>query len=75
MLRSLISKYQEAWNSNRFINVLDGFVMNYSITNYVGVEDLSQSRYDKKPSTGIIKNAYILDVIRIGDKIRIRRER
>jgi hypothetical protein len=66
-----IARYQESRKSNRYIDVLEDIVFNYDHTYHRGVNDIPESRYQKNPSSGSIRNKTIKHSIRVGDRVRI----
>ena len=74
-LESIISKYQESRSTNKYIDVLEDIVHNYNNSHHKGINDTPESRYQANPKTGKIKSKALNTQNKIGDKVRILREK
>jgi len=74
-LESIISRYQESRKTNRYIDVLEDIVHNYNNSHHMGINDTPESRYKSNPKTGTIKSKVLNTQIKIGNKVRILREK
>ena len=74
-LEGIIAFYQESRKSNRYIDVLEDIVFNYNHTYHRGVNDIPESRYQKNPSSGSMKVKAIKHSIKVGDHVRILKEK
>jgi len=54
---------------------LENIVYNYNHTHHSVINDTPEARYQKNPSTGTIKTKGINNTIKIGNKVRILREK
>jgi hypothetical protein len=70
-----IARYHESRKSNRCIDVLEDIVFNYNHTYHRGVNDIPESRYQKNPSSGSIKVKTANHSIRVGDLVRILKDK
>jgi hypothetical protein len=70
-----IARYQESRKSNRYIDVLEDIVFNYNHTYHRSVNDIPESRYHKNPSSSSIKVKTTNHSIRVGDRVRILKDK
>jgi transposase InsO family protein len=74
-LENIIKLYQESRKSNRYINVLEDIVFNYNHTYHRGVNDVPEVRYQENPSSGSLKVKTTKHSIKVGDRVRILKEK
>lgn len=67
----LISRYQESRNTNRYIDVLEDIVYNYNHTFHRAIKDTPENRFVTNPSSGTFEVYKPRDTLRIGDRVRI----
>lgn len=74
-LENMIALYQESRKTNRYIDVLEDIVFNYNHTYHRSLNDIPESRYQKKPSSGLIRVRTTKHSIRVGDRVRVLKSR
>lgn len=74
-IENLISRYQESRNTNRYIEILDDLVYNYNHTKHRAVNDTPEKKYYLNPNSGLIKTFQYNNQIKVGDKVRILKDR
>ena len=67
----MISRYQESRNTNRYIDVLEDIVYNYNHTFHRTINDTPENRFVTNLSSGTFKVYKPRDTLRIGDRVRI----
>lgn len=57
-LESMINRYQESRNTNKYINVLDDLVYHYNNTFHRSINDIPEHRFINNPSSGVIHTSF-----------------
>lgn len=74
-IETIISKYQHSRNTNRFVDVLQDIVYNYNHTYHSTNQSSPEEKYHSNPSNGNFKDYFPVINLKVGDKVRILKDR
>ena len=76
-LESIITKYQNSRNTNKYVDVLDDIVHNYNHTFHQSIQDIPERKFLMNPNSGVVLTNHFkfLNDIQVGDYVRILKEK
>jgi hypothetical protein len=76
-LESMIAKYQNSRNTNKYIDVLEDIVHNYNHTFHQSIQDIPEKKFLMNPNSGVVLTNHFKfpNDIQVGDYVRILKEK
>jgi hypothetical protein len=76
-LESMIAKYQNSRNTNKYIDALEDIVHNYKHTYHQSIQDIPERKFLMNSSSGVVLTNHFKfpNDIQVGDYVRILKEK
>ena len=76
-LESMIARYQNSRNTNKYIDVLEDIVHNYNHTFHQSIQDIPERKFLMNPNSGVVLTNHFKfpNDIQVGDYVRILKEK